>query len=356
MTRSFRPAQFFFTAFVAFVTLAGPSRAATPQIATDITPVYGLVAQVMKGVGTPSVIIRPGSDPHHYSLRPSEAANIQNADIIFWIGAELTPWLKPALRNLAGNAETISLLKAPGITILEAGEDGHHHGAAHDDHDKHSDHDKHDTHNDHAKHDDHDHDKHSDHDSHDTHNDHAEHNDHDKHDGHEAIDPHAWLDPENARIWTRVIAQELSHHDPAHAAIYQANADRAVEKITRQQNRIETLLAAQQMPPVFVQHAAFAYFENRFNLALAGALYDRENEAPSPAHIARLHALTDTMPKACLLAESSIENNVIASVFDHTDLLLREVNPSGLAGAHIENAYIELLTTLADSLEDCAQH
>ena len=332
MTRSFRPAQLFFTAFVAFVTLAGPSRAATPQIATDITPVYGLVAQVMKGVGTPSVIIRPGSDPHHYSLRPSEAANIQNADIIFWIGAELTPWLKPALRNLAGNAETISLLKAPGITILQAGEDGHHHGAAHDDHDNH------------------------DHDKHDAQNDHSEHNDHDKHDGHEAIDPHAWLDPENARIWTRVIAQELSHHDPAHAAIYQANADRAIEEITRQQNRIETLFAAQQMPPVFVQHAAFAYFENRFSLALAGALYDRENEAPSPAHIARLHALTDTMPKACLLAESSIENNVIASVFDHTDLLLREVNPSGLAGAHIENAYIELLTTLADSLEDCAQH
>ena len=367
--RYFRPAQLFFAAFVASAPLAGPASAATPQITTDISPVYGLVEQVMKGVGTPSLIIRPGSDPHHYSLRPSEAANIQNADIIFWIGAELTPWLKPALTNLAGNAETISLLKAPGITILEAGEDGHHHGAAHDAHDdhneqdnhaKHNDHDhdrdKHDDHNeqdDHAKHDDHDHETH---DGHNEQDDHAKHDDHDTHDGHEAIDPHAWLDPENARIWTRVIAQTLSHHDPAHAAIYQANADRAIEEITRQQTHIETLLATQQMPPVFVQHAAFAYFENRFNLALAGALYDRENEAPSPGHIARLHALTDTMPKACLLAESTVENNVIASVFDHTDLLVREVNPSGLAGAPVENAYIELLTALADSLEDCARH
>ena len=347
--RYFRPAQLFFAAFVAFAPLAGPASAATPQITTDISPVYGLVEQVMKGVGTPSLIIRPGSDPHHYSLRPSEAANIQNADIIFWIGAELTPWLKPALTNLAGNAETISLLKAPGITILEAGEDGHHHGAAHDAHDDHNEQDNHAKHNDH----DHDRDKHDDHNEQD---DHAKHDDHDTHDGHEAIDPHAWLDPENARIWTRVIAQTLSHHDPAHAAIYQANADRAIEEITRQQTHIETLLATQQLPPVFVQHAAFAYFENRFNLTLAGALYDRENEAPSPAHIARLHALTDTMPKACLLAESTVENNVIASVFDHTDLLVREVNPSGLAGALVENAYIELLTALADGLEDCAQH
>ncbi len=314
--RYFRPAQLILTISVAFTAFAAPSNAATPQVTTDIAPVYGLVAQVMKGVGSPSLIIRPGRDPHHYSLRPSEAANIQNADIIFWIGTELTPWLKPAFRNLAGNAETISLLNAPGIRILEAGEDGHHHGAAHDthdghDHDKHDehDHDKHDGH-DHDKHDEHDHDKHDghDHDKHDGHDhdkhdghDHDKHDDHDDHDKHndqEAIDPHAWLDPENARIWIRVIAQELSHHDPAHAAAYQANADQAEQEIINQQTRIDTILATQQMPPVFVQHAAYAYFENRFNLQLAGALYDRENEAPSPSHIAELHAITETMPKS----------------------------------------------------------
>ena len=341
----FQPAQLILTISAAFTALAAPSNAATPQVTTDIAPVYGLVAQVMKGVGTPSLIIRPGSDPHHYSLRPSEAENIENADIIFWIGTELTPWLKAGFRNLAGNAETISLLNAPGITILEAGENEHHHSAAHDTHDEHDKNDKHDGHNGHDTHN-----------GHDDYERHDSQDGHDKHDDHETIDPHVWLDPENARVWTRLIAQELSHHDPAHATAYQENADRAEQEIISQKTRIDTILATQQMPPVFVQHAAFAYFENRFNVQLAGALYDRENEAPSPGHIAELHALTNNMPKACLLSESSIANNVISSVFENTDLLVREINPSGSAGTLSENAYIELLTTLADSLEDCAQH
>ena len=110
------------------------------------------------------------------------------------------------------------------------------------------------------------------------------------------------------------------------------------------------------MPPVFVQHAAFAYFENYFNFELAGALYDRENEPPSATHISKLHELTKNTPKACLLAESSIENNVIASVFEHTDILVQEVNPSGVRGSVSNLAYFELLTALADGLQNCAQH
>ena len=368
MTRYLFPAWLSFAAFAGFAT---PCFATTPQVTTDITPVYGLVAQVMKGVATPSLVIRAGSDAHHYSLRPSEAANIQQADIVFWMGPELTPWLKPALRNLAGNADSISLLHVSGITVLEAGEDGHHHGAARDEHDSDDDHDKHnhDGHDNHDGHADHsDHSDHSDHasthqDSHDhdhKHSGHDNHNKHDHHDdkeaGYQALDPHAWLDPENARIWIKVVAEELSHHDPANAARYQANASAADQEIIRQQTRIETILATGKMPPIFVQHAAFAYFENRFSIEMAGALYDRENEAPSPAHIAHLHKLTEKMPKACLLAETMVENNVIRSVFDHTDLLVRQVNPSGLAGVAPENAYINLLTRLADSLEDCARH
>ena len=85
------------------------------RVVTDIAPVHGLVERVLEGVSTPSVIIRPGSDPHHYNLRPSEAANIEKADIIFWIGPELTPWLETALDNLAGHRKYDEHLSRQGI-------------------------------------------------------------------------------------------------------------------------------------------------------------------------------------------------------------------------------------------------
>jgi zinc transport system substrate-binding protein len=72
-----------------------------PRVAVDIAPVHSLVARVMEGVGTPDLILPPGASPHEYSLRPSEAAALQEADIVFWMGEDLTPWMEDAVETLA---------------------------------------------------------------------------------------------------------------------------------------------------------------------------------------------------------------------------------------------------------------
>ena len=315
---------------LSFLFLFPQASQANLRIVTDITPIYGLVAQVMAGTGTPSVILRPGSDPHHYQLRPSEAATIEQADIIFWIGPELTPWLQPAFHTLAADAKIISLIKVDGLTRLAAGKDSH----AHHHENNHG----------------HDHEDEKDHDSHENEAGHQNEAGHDN----SGIDPHLWLDPENARIWLQIIAQTLSLHDPENADIYRENALAADRKIAARQQQIAQMIATRRLVPVFAQHPAFAYFENRFGLEIAGTLYSRENEAPSPGHIAALYELTRKMPKACLLAETQLENNVIASVFSNTDLLVFEVNPSGAAKSPPLTAYDDLLARLANGLQKCS--
>ena len=323
--------------FVFISTLHAHSSFAELRIVTDIAPVHGLAEKVMEGVGSPSVIIRPGSDPHHYNLRPSEAANLEMADVIFWIGPELTPWLASALDNLAGDAKHISLLDAKGVNLLTG---RHHHG-----HENHKEHDDHDDHK--------EHDVHDDHKEHDVHDDHKEHDVHAKKS--KPVDPHAWLDPENAIVWLAVIADEAAHHDPANEARYRENAKRAAQAISEQQARISKILASEKMPAIFAQHDAYRYFEARFDFELAGALYDTENEAPSPAHISELHALTKKMDKACLLAETDIENNVVASVFENTALYIIDANPSGLVRSSNDNGYFGLFDALEAGFEGCAK-
>ena len=71
--------------------LAGTAMAAPPQIVADF-PVTGSLAQkVMGDLGEVQVLIWEGADPHHFQLRPSDAKARQTADLLVWIGPEMTP-------------------------------------------------------------------------------------------------------------------------------------------------------------------------------------------------------------------------------------------------------------------------
>ena len=117
--------------------MGGTAYADTPQVAVDIAPVHSLVARVMDGVGMPDLIIQPGASPHEYSLRPSEAAALQNSDLVFWIGPDLTPWLTDTIETLAKDASVTSLLDLDGTVQLDFRESALFEVHDHDDHDDH---------------------------------------------------------------------------------------------------------------------------------------------------------------------------------------------------------------------------
>ena len=59
----------------------------------------------MEGVGTPELVIPAGASPHGYSLRPSEAKALQDADmVILWGGfSAMDGKLTETLSNNASN-------------------------------------------------------------------------------------------------------------------------------------------------------------------------------------------------------------------------------------------------------------
>ena len=196
--------------------LGGAAMADVPNVAVDIAPVHSLVARVMQGVGEPSLIVAPGASPHEYSLRPSEATALQEADLVFWVSPDLTPWLDDAIDTLASDAAVTQLLEVDGTTELQVRE-----GALFEAHD----------HEDHEDDDDHDHDKEKDHDDHEH-----EENDHGAH------DPHAWLSPDNGAVWLNAIAAQLSAVDPKNAGAYFANAATGREELAALSDEINAIL------------------------------------------------------------------------------------------------------------------
>ncbi|MFN3616283.1 MAG: metal ABC transporter solute-binding protein, Zn/Mn family, partial [Rubrimonas sp.] len=126
----------------ALAALGGASAWAAPAVVTDIAPVHSLAARVMQGVGEPALILPPGASPHGYALRPSEAARLAEADLIFWIGPALSPWFGEAAASLAPTAGQVVLRDAPGVVTLPIRtgatfddhdhDHGHGHGHGHD--------------------------------------------------------------------------------------------------------------------------------------------------------------------------------------------------------------------------------
>ena len=376
-----------------------------PKVVTDITPIYSLVAQIMSGVGTPELIIQHGASPHQYQLRPSEARNLQKADLVVWVGSDLAPSLSRSIDVLADGTKKLTLSELPGTVLLSTRElavfgaedqhdhddhkdehhdehdrddhkdehhdehdhddhkDEHHDEHDHDDHkDEHHDEHHHDEHKD-AHHDEHGHhaheDEHHDDNAHDKHHDEHDHDDHkdERHDehghAHEGPDPHAWLDPVNAQYWLGEIAATLSVLDPEHAAQYNANAKASVAALRTLTEKIEADLKAKPPKGFIVYHDAYQYFETRFDVKASGAISTSDMQRPSAARIAALNAHLSQSNIHCIFSEPQFNAGIISALESEGSLTHLVIDPLG-SDLDIEaNFYGQLLEAVTDSLLAC---
>ncbi|TYB90077.1 zinc ABC transporter substrate-binding protein [Oceaniovalibus sp. ACAM 378] len=302
---------------------ATPAMADVPRVVTDIAPVHGLVSKVMQGLGTPHLIVRPGASPHDHDLRPSDAGALQSADAVFWIGTALTPQLESRIETLAGSAVSVQLLNLPGTETLAFrlgatfGPDDHGHDADTPAPGTAPDHDH-----------DHDHDQ-------------------------SGTDPHAFLSPDNARLWLGEIASTLSGLDPENAAIYVANAAAGQAEIDTVVAEIEPTLAALSDVRYVVFHDAYQYFERRFGLAPIGAINLSDASDPSPTRLDAMRAATKGQNVVCAFSEPQFNPGLIAAVFGGTDTKTAVLDPLGTAIPIGPGFYPALLRDLAQGMADC---
>lgn len=274
---------------------AGPATA-EPKVVTDIAPVHSLVAAVMGELGQPDVLLDAAADPHHITLRPSQARALAGADAVFWIGPALTPWLA---RSLASRPETIALTEFPGTALI----------TGHDDHGD-SDH------------------------------------------GH--FDPHAWLDPANAELWLRVIGETLGRIDPQNAATYAANAQKAAADLQALSAELTADLAPLAGNRYLVAHDAYAYFAGHFGLNLSEAISDSDAEAASAARLAELRDSLAAQPVTCAFHEPQQSPAGLETLLAGTATPQATLDPLGSALAPGPALYPDLLRAMADSIAHCA--
>ena len=55
------------------------------NVVASVKPVHSLVSAVMEGIGVPDLIVKGAASPHTYALKPSQAEQIEKADLVFWM-------------------------------------------------------------------------------------------------------------------------------------------------------------------------------------------------------------------------------------------------------------------------------
>jgi len=301
--------------------IPGLAQAEVPAVVTDIPPVHALVAQVMGDLGQPTLLLAKGADEHDFQLRPSQAGAVADADLVVWIGPELTPWLDSALAGRPEGAAALALLHAEG-TALRAYATPTEDGGT-DEHDEHA---------------------------HDAHADEAAHDGHD----HGAEDPHAWLDPDNARSWLGTIAGELSRLDPANAATYAGNARAAADRITATDAEIAALLAPAKGKPIVTFHDAFGYFADHYGLTLAGSIALGDATSPGAARLRDLRSDMAGGAVLCIFPEVQHDPALVSQMAEGTDARIgAALDPVGSSMEPGPEAYEAMLKAIGTAIADC---
>jgi len=276
------------------------------NVVTSIKPVHSLVSSVMQGVGSPTVIIEGAGSPHTYSLKPSQAKQLQDADLVFWMGDELETFLEGPIQNIAKDAKSIKLIDSHGLKKIKFRE-----GGMFDEHDDHDDH------------------------------------------GHGEFDPHVWLDPINAKAVVHEIEEALVKADPKNAKKYEANAVRMAGKLDQFVTELRVQLQPVQGKGFIVFHDAYQYFEQRFGVAAIGSITVSPEVMPGAERVKALREKIRGLRATCVFSEPQFEPKLVRTLVDGTGAQTGVLDPLGSSLTKGPDLYFELVREMARSLKEC---
>ncbi|MCD6034855.1 MAG: znuA [Rickettsiales bacterium] len=293
----------------------------TPRIVVSIKPIHSLVASVADGVAEPVLLLDGKKSEHHYTLKPSDAKALANADLVFLVSYDLETFLERPLASLSKQARVVSLIDAKGVTVLPrrknnlwttVQQESSHTEAAHDE-------------------------------------------DHD-HDGHEhrgKDDLHIWLEPNNAIAMLKEIAAVLKEVDPTNASAYEKNAADAIARVYATDGELKKQLGFYTKTPYMVLHDGYQYFESHYGLNAIGAITLTPEMKPGAKRIRQIKELIANQGVACVFTEPQMSPSTVIFLAEQASVNMGEIDPLGLSVPAGKGAYETILKNIGNNLVKC---
>lgn len=229
------------------------------EVLASVRPLALIAAAVTGGQDTVSQLVPAGASSHHYQARPADRLALARADVVLWVGPSHEQFLS---KLVAGHKGVVTVQSLPGIaTRLQRRPLG---------------------------------------------------------DGAIAgtIDPHLWLEPDNAVVVARALAEALAARTPARAADYRRNAATFA-------TRMATYKAAQSLRfrglpsrSFVAYHDAYQYIEPMLGLNYRGSLLQGGEGKPGARHFLLLSQRIRQEGIYCFLGEPGFDRALARHVFN----------------------------------------
>jgi zinc transport system substrate-binding protein len=247
----------------------GNSPSAKITVLATFYPLYDFAQNVGGDKISVSVLVPETVDVHDFEPTPSDIAQVSSANVLIYNGAGLEPWIQDVI-NSAGNPNLITVDTSEGITLLPVSAQFQQ--------------------------------------------------------GNRTVDPHIWLNPEDAKQQVNNILQGLIKADPSDSQYFTDNANNYLAKLD-ELNAEAINATTNTSTNVFVTfHEAFAYFAKQYNVTQISILGPFQEE-PTPTDIQNV---INTIHQYHLkyVGYESLENPAISqSISTQTNATLINMNP-----------------------------
>jgi zinc transport system substrate-binding protein len=184
------------------------------EVVATFFPLYDFACQVGGERAHVTCLVPPGVSVHEWEPTPGDLTRVLTADVLVYNGAGLEPWIDGLLPEIG---EKVLVESTRGLTLTRF-TSGHGTTEAHDD----------------------------------AH--------------HYVYDPHAWVDPVNARYYVKQVTDGLIKADPAGAGYYRQQASVFTARLQKLDGDYRAAAAGFQRKEIVTSHAAFGYLAARYGL------------------------------------------------------------------------------------------
>lgn len=291
---------------------------ADAAVVTSLKPLGFIASAIADGVTETQVLLPDGASEHDYSLRPSDAKRIQNADLVVWIGPEMEAFMDKSTQSIPDNKK-VTIAQLDGVKpLLMKGADDDDDDHAHEDGHGHAHEEKGDAHHHHGD-----------------------------------YNMHLWLSPEIARLSAVAIHNKLVELMPQSRARLDANLKDFEANLAATDKQVASELAPVKGKGYFVFHDAYGYYEKHYGLTPLGHFTVNPEIQPGAQRLHQIRTQLVEQKATCVFAEPQFRPAVVESVARGTTVRMGTLDPLGTNIQLSKESYPAFLTQLATQYASC---
>ena len=287
---------------------------AQANVVASLKPVGFIAAAIADGVTPVDVLLPDGASEHDYSLRPSDAKRLKNADLVVWVGPEMEAFMAKSASELPAQ-KNLAMVNIDGVKplLISGAEEEEEHAAE----------------------------KSEDQDAEAHHHHHGEFN------------MHLWLSPDIARKTAVAIHGKLLELMPQDKAKLDANLQQFEVVLADTDKRVSAQLAPVRNKGYFVFHDAYTYFEKHYGLSPTGHFTVNPEIQPGAQRLHQIRTQLVEQKAVCVFAEPQFRPAVIDAVSRGTQVRKGTLDPLGTDISLAKDSYVKFLSQLSSQYESC---